>query len=40
MQVRQDEMEIHLAHSHNIGPVVKKERGKDNRNRSRAPRDE
>jgi hypothetical protein len=36
MQLRQDEMDIHLAHSHNIGPAAKKEKGKDGRNRGRS----
>jgi hypothetical protein len=31
MQVRSDEMAIHLAHAHNIGPAVKKEKGRDRR---------
>ncbi len=40
MRVRRDEMDIHLAHAHNIGPVVTKEKGKDRRNKRRPPRDE
>ncbi len=35
MQVRRTEIEIHLAHSHNIGPVVKSDKGKDGRNKRR-----
>jgi hypothetical protein len=40
MRVRRDEMDIHLAHAHNIGPVVMKEKGKDRHNKRRPPRDE
>jgi hypothetical protein len=36
MQLRREEMDIHLAHAHDIGPVVKKEKGKDGRNRRRS----
>lgn len=31
MQVRRTEIEIHLAHSHNIGPAGKSDKGKDRR---------
>ena len=36
MQVRRTELDIHLAHSHNIGPVTKSEKGKDGRGRRRS----
>jgi uncharacterized protein (DUF3084 family) len=37
MRVRRDEMDIHLAHAHNIGPVVMKEKGRDRHNKRRPP---
>ena len=36
MQLRRSEMDIHLAHSHNIGPSTgKKDRGRDGRGKRR-----
>lgn len=35
MQVRRDELDIHLAHAHNIGPAAKKDKGKDGRGKRR-----
>lgn len=40
MRVRRSEMDIHLAHAHNIGPVVAKEKDKDRRNKRRPPSDD
>jgi hypothetical protein len=40
MGIRRDEMDVHLAHSHNIGPVVKKEKNRDGAKRRRSSRDE
>lgn len=35
MTVRRDEMDVHLAHAHNIGPSVKKEKSRDGRGNRR-----
>ncbi len=35
MKLRRDEMDVHLAHAHNIGPAAKKDKGKDGRGKRR-----
>jgi hypothetical protein len=41
MRLRRSEMDIHLAHAHDIGPSTgKKERSKDSRGRGRPRRSE
>lgn len=36
MKLRRSEMDIHLAHSHDIGPKLEKDKRKDRRSGSRA----
>ncbi len=40
MQVRREELSVHLAHAHNVGPAVKNEKGKDRRNKRRPGSDD